>query len=109
MRSLASLTLAAILSLQPLQAMADDHGTMEERLQEQLERLLEDMGPTLDQALEEAMKFFGAFEGIDDPRYYEFPEILPNGDIVIRRRPDAPPYQPEPPSDTTDTEDAVNL
>lgn len=28
---------------------------------------------------------------IDDLKSYEAPEMLPNGDIIIRRRPDAPP------------------
>lgn len=28
---------------------------------------------------------------IDDLDAYEAPEMLPNGDIIIRRRPDAPP------------------
>lgn len=30
------------------------------------------------------------------PRYAA-PEVLPNGDIIIRRRDDAPPFRPEPP------------
>lgn len=31
---------------------------------------------------------------IDDLDRYEAPEMLPNGDIIIRRRPDAPPFEP---------------
>ena len=31
---------------------------------------------------------------LDSVRYYEAPEILPNGDIIIRRSPDAPDYVP---------------
>ncbi len=31
---------------------------------------------------------------VDDFSNYEAPEMLPNGDIIIRRRPDAPPVAP---------------
>jgi hypothetical protein len=31
---------------------------------------------------------------IEDFANYEFPERLPNGDIIIRRKPDAPPLPP---------------
>ena len=42
----------------------------------------EEMGP----ALAELMSV------IDEIGNYEAPEVLPNGDIIIRRREDAPPY-----------------
>lgn len=31
---------------------------------------------------------------IDDITAYQMPEVLDNGDILIRRKPDAPPFQP---------------
>ena len=31
---------------------------------------------------------------IDDIGNYDMPEFLPNGDIIIRRSPDAPPFTP---------------
>lgn len=34
---------------------------------------------------------------IDDIRHYEAPELLENGDIIIRRSPDAPPFVPRDP------------
>lgn len=37
---------------------------------------------------------------VDDLDAYEAPEMLPNGDIIIRRKPDAPP--PEPSDDDRD-------
>ncbi|WP_206614999.1 AAA+ family ATPase [Mesobaculum littorinae] len=40
---------------------------------------------------------------IDDLDNYQSPEVLPDGDIIIRRRDDAPPYRPELPRDP-DTE-----
>ena len=62
-----------------------------------LERLLEDMRPMLDSARpffeEELMPLMERLgEVVDDLSYYELPERLPNGDIVIRRSPDAPPW-----------------
>jgi len=32
--------------------------------------------------------------GIDDPENYQELEVLPNGDVIIRRREDAPAYKP---------------
>jgi hypothetical protein len=48
---------------------------------------LEDLGPQLT----ELVRLMG------DIRNYEAPVMLPNGDILIRRRPDAPPLHPEGP------------
>lgn len=66
-----------------------------------LERLLEDMRPMLDNARpffeEEVMPMLERLgEVVDDLSYYELPERLPNGDIVIRRSPDAPPLGADP-------------
>ena len=47
-----------------------------------LRAFAEEMGP----ALAELMSV------IDEIGNYEAPEVLPNGDIIIRRREDAPPY-----------------
>ena len=33
---------------------------------------------------------------IDDLRNYDSPEIMPNGDIIIRRKPDAPIFEMDP-------------
>ncbi|MCH2075656.1 MAG: hypothetical protein MK180_02060 [Rhodobacteraceae bacterium] len=44
--------------------------------------LLAQMGPALSELLER----------VDDLSNYESPEMLPNGDIIIRRKPDAPEY-----------------
>ncbi len=50
----------------------------------QLKALLLEMGPSLVEALNK----------IDDFSYYEKPEVLPNGDIIIRRDKGAPIYVP---------------
>ncbi|KQI67832.1 hypothetical protein AN189_13715 [Loktanella sp. 3ANDIMAR09] len=49
-----------------------------------LQMLREEMGPALAEIMSR----------IDDIGNYENPEILPNGDIIIRRAPDAPAYVP---------------
>lgn len=92
MRSLPIALFAAMLSTAP--AFADEQPTMEQRLQEALRGFMDDMKPALDDALDETLKFFDAFGTIDDPRHYDLPEVLPNGDIIIRRRDDAPAFEP---------------
>ena len=47
-----------------------------------LEDFRTDMGPALR----------GLIAAMDDIRHYEAPQVLDNGDILIRRRPDAPRY-----------------
>ncbi|MFK7943182.1 MAG: hypothetical protein AB8B85_09750 [Paracoccaceae bacterium] len=95
MRTLHAILIATLLSATPV--AADETSTMEDRLQETLRGLLDEMKPALDDALDETMKFLGAFSAIDDPRHYDLPEVLSNGDIIIRRRSDAPDYRaPEP-------------
>lgn len=56
---------------------------LQENIQPELERLMGEMMPRL----QELMELVGGLQ------YYEMPEILPNGDILIRRKPDAPPFE----------------
>ena len=51
-------------------------------------RVLEQLGPTIAPAMERLMTM------VDDMTNYEMPEMLENGDIIIRRKPDAPPVEP---------------
>ena len=60
----------------------EDFTGMAQELEPALELLATEMGP----ALMELMRT------LDSVRYYERPEILPNGDIIIRRSPDAPEF-----------------
>ncbi|MCF2871948.1 hypothetical protein L0664_12790 [Octadecabacter sp. G9-8] len=62
----------------------DDFAGLAQDLEPALDLLATEMGP----ALMELM------QTLDSIRYYERPEILPNGDIIIRRSPDAPEYAP---------------
>jgi hypothetical protein len=71
-------------------------------LTERLDRALRDMMEDVQPTLEDALDYLRSFGVVDDPRHYEMPEILPNGDIIIRRRDDAPEFRPEPPDEPRD-------
>ncbi len=63
-----------------------------------LEGLLDEMRPMMEEARpffeEELLPMLERMgELVDDLSHYELPERLPNGDIVIRRSPDAPPFR----------------
>lgn len=70
-------------------------GTVFENLLRDLQPQMEDMARGLDQTFN---RFAPVFDDIstlmDDIGNYGAPERLPNGDILIRRRPDAPPPPP---------------
>ena len=69
--------------------------SLSERLDEALRGLMEQMKPVLDELLET----LEVLEGIDSIEHYQRPEMLPNGDIIMRRREDAPPLPPPLPRD----------
>lgn len=71
--------------MQEMEPALDDFTGMAEDIAPALDMLASEMGP----ALMELMKT------LDSVRYYQAPEILPNGDIIIRRREDAPVYVPQ--------------
>jgi hypothetical protein len=74
---------------------------MERGAQQFLEGLLQEMEP----ALEGLMSFIDQMgpamqeilDEVKDWSVYEAPEILPNGDIIIRRKPDVPDPEAETP------------
>lgn len=83
-------------------------------LMDQMEPTLDDLGKQADelaQGMEPALRMLTDEMGpalmallarIDDIKNYEAPEFLDNGDIIIRRSPDAPPYaapEEEPPGE----------
>jgi hypothetical protein len=57
---------------------------------DEMAKALDQLGPTIAPALEKLMAM------VDDMTNYEMPEMLENGDIIIRRKPDAPPVEPKP-------------
>jgi len=100
---------AALIAASPVLAQGEDDGfdLMEEGSRMILRGLMSEMEPALSELQdrlrewEPDMRMFVTEMGpalselagrIDDIRYYDTPEMLDNGDIVIRRRPDAPPY-----------------
>ena len=64
-------------ALKELEDFADEVGPA-------MKLLADEMGPALAELMSK----------IDDIRNYDAPEILPNGDIIIRRRPEAPLFEP---------------
>ncbi|MEX3014367.1 AAA+ family ATPase [Gymnodinialimonas hymeniacidonis] len=100
-----SLTAGALALATPAAAQDDSDlseglGLLGEGAQMILEGLMEEMRPMLEEARpyfeEEVLPFLNRMgELMDDVTSYELPERLPNGDIIIRRSPDAPPFEPE--------------
>ncbi len=67
-------------------------------LPDEIERAFREMMDRLRPALDDLLETMRVFEDIDSVENYEAPEVLPNGDIILRRRSDAPPWPPaEPP------------
>ena len=95
------------LTLAPLPALAqdtpapeaEDGPTLMERglalffegFRQELEPALEGMGDALTEMKPAMDSMMGM---IDDMTNYQMPEMLENGDIIIRRKPDAPPIEP---------------
>ncbi|QUJ77069.1 hypothetical protein KDD17_03290 [Sulfitobacter albidus] len=103
--------LAVTALANPAAAQDDGPSLMERGAQLFFEGLLEEMAPAIDgmaELMEEAgpalesfvtemgPKLRAVLEEVEDWSAYEAPEVLPNGDIIIRRKPDAPlPDAPE--------------
>lgn len=85
-------------------SVSEGFNLMEEGAKLLLRGLMNEMEPALDE-MGEAMTQLGEDIGpamsqmlvlIDDIRNYDAPEVLPNGDIIIRRNEDAPAYEIDP-------------
>jgi hypothetical protein len=62
---------------------------------EELEGLMSQIGPSMQSFLAEMGPALTEIAGkVEDWSRYEAPEILPNGDIIIRRKPDEPDSTP---------------
>jgi hypothetical protein len=103
MKALAlSLLLAAPALAQEATPPAEPDGTGSSLMQEGLRLffrgLMTEMEPALDsmgQAIDDMRPAIESLIGmIDDIRNYDAPVRLDNGDILIRRKPDAPPFNP---------------
>ena len=70
---------------------------------DEMRETMEDLGPAFAEFAQSIGPAFAEMlNTVDDIRNYEAPEILPNGDIIIRRKPDAPPWEPDPDSGAID-------
>lgn len=57
----------------------------------ELDRLRNELGPAIDNFMSEmGPELQGLIDKVGDWSYYELPEMLPNGDIIIRRKTEAP-------------------
>lgn len=110
-RTALTLTLAMTVAL-PAAAQDDEPAVeegfslMEEGAKMLLRGLMREMEPAIADLkdLGDDMSHFSTEMGpaladlmthIDDIRNYDTPEIMPNGDIIMRRTPDAPAYTPD--------------
>ena len=94
---LGAIILGAALVAAPVHAQSGSEAErpLSERLEEAIRGLVDAVEPTLQQLRDT----FAVFERVDSLEYYEEPEILPNGDIIMRRKEDAPPFEPETPAE----------
>lgn len=116
MKHIVAITLVLGLCVSPASAqdtdteVEDGFSLMEEGARMLMRGLMSEIEPKIDElrgALEQMGPAFAEFvrdigpalaellEEVDDLRHYQAPEFLPNGDIIIRRKPDAPIWVPD--------------
>ena len=63
---------------------------------DELQGLAQEIGPRMQMFTQEmGPAFADLFDQVDDLSHYEPPVFLPNGDIIMRRREDAPAFVPD--------------
>ena len=77
------------------------------KLPEQLNDAFRDMMEDMKPALDETLKLMESFGTVGDLRHYHLPEVLPNGDIILRRKEDAPPIKPVEPDAAPDADGSI--
>jgi hypothetical protein len=111
MRYFIAVPLVTLLLAAPLHAQSEEPPSLMERgaqlffeglMQEMapafegLSELMEDVGPALQDFMTEmGPQLRNMLQQVEDWSVYEAPEVMPNGDIVIRRKPDAPEFTPK--------------
>ncbi len=112
--------LVALCTLLPLSALAQDEteerglGLMERGAQMFMDGIMDEMGPVMEgfegftEAMRPALRDFAREMGpkltellddVEDWNAYQPPEMMPNGDIIIRRKPDHPMMPPDTPTE----------
>lgn len=109
MKQIITAPLLALILATPATAQ-DEPSLMEQGAKQFVEGLLQEMAPALDEltqlmedagpALQDFMAEMGpklseVLEEVEDWSAYEAPQVQPNGDIIIRRKPDTPKITPE--------------
>ena len=90
-RALAILAAGALLTATP--GHAQGTGELDE-LKRELDRALDGLFETIEPGLDSLSRTLETMRKVDSLEHYREPEILPNGDIILRRREDAPPFEP---------------
>lgn len=76
-----------------------------EEIQPELESLMDELGPEIEGLFAEMVpRLQELTDKLGGLVLYELPEVLPNGDIIIRRKKDAPPIEIDP-----ETNDPIEL
>ncbi|ASM71499.1 MULTISPECIES: hypothetical protein [Roseobacteraceae] len=71
--------------MKEMEPAIDDLGGLVDEFGPAMRGFAQEMGPALRDLMQQ----------VEDWSVYDAPEILPNGDIIIRRKPDAPEYVPK--------------
>lgn len=79
----------------------DGARTLLRGLMEELDPAIRDLGAVVTEYEPMLRELAALVENIDD---YQMPEMLENGDILIRRKPDAPAAEPQPDPETGEVE-----
>ncbi|WP_298861154.1 hypothetical protein [uncultured Sulfitobacter sp.] len=110
MKQIIAVPLVTLMLASPLMAQEDGPTLMERGAQLFFEGLMKEMAPAIDEMaklMEEAgpalqdfvsemgPKLLSMLQEVEDWSVYEAPEVQPNGDIIIRRKPDVPKLTPE--------------
>ena len=99
MRKFASIVIAALLVATPLHAGQHDAPKSPSPTEEELQRLGEIAQGWMKQFADRMSPMVEQLkEMVDDLNAYEAPEMLPNGDIIIRRKPKPEPTDEAEPS-----------
>lgn len=80
--------------MQEMEPAMDDLRAFAETMEPAMRQFVREMGPALAEVLKK----------VDDLTMYHPPEMLPNGDIIMRRKQPVPPVAPEAPAENGEVE-----